>query len=207
MRRQGLKLMLIIMVFLAVIPSLKGGAIRPIHTQSTLHAARVLNATEIYAGQSVKIYTIINNPETWTLHNITCYFLIKPATRVSIVDALNITNISTTKYVFEGEEYVNITIEIKHVGPKTIFVHWVTVKFERKGSYDIVSGRIFGVRTKGELKEEFELGINDASIEVKEVLPEYPAEGTKEGSLLAFFVMVLLPLLIMGVINKIIKKP
>ncbi|GEM_PF-5340090 len=206
MRRFRLTLIIILTTFLMVAFKCQPTHIQSVSAQGVLHAARVLNATEIHAGQSIQIYTIINNPETWTLYNISGHFLIRPATKLTIVDALNITNVSVTRYVFEREEYVNVTFEIKYVAPQTTFIHWVVIRFGEEGTYSIVSSKISGVRVKGELKEEFELGINDASIEVKKYVPGYPPEGTKDGTLLAVFITILLPLIFMGGINKLIKE-
>ena len=177
-----------------------------IHSQMELHAARVLNATVVSRNEAVQIYTVINNPETWTLHNMTGYFIIRPAVKLIIVDVLNITNISTTRYEFVLEEYVNITFEIVSVKPQEKFIHWVIVRFGAEGIYNIISGEISGVRTKGELKEEFTLSVNNASIKVTGRTERYPPEGTKDATLLVILSTIYLPLVLIGSIGKISKR-
>lgn len=177
-----------------------------VYPQMELHAARVLNATTVHRNEAVTIYTVINNPETWTLYNITGYFLIRPAVKLSIVDFLNITNISTTRYEFELEEYVNITFEIASVRPQGVFIHWVIVLFRVEGTYNIISSKIIGTRTKGELKEKFELSVNNASIKVKGQVERYPSEGTRDATLLVLLVTICLPVVLIGSFGGVFRR-
>ncbi len=179
--------------------------------EQSMYAVRVLNATEITVGQAVKIYTIINNIETWVLYNISCWFLVKPYTGIDIVDMLNTSQV-TTKYVSEGEDFVNISVFIKKVDMKTRFIHWVVLRFKKNGTYDIISyntskvAMIHGTRVKGELIEEFNMTVNNASITVKNRPKPYPPEGTKNAYTAIIFVTLILPILIISLSNKIARR-
>ena len=179
--------------------------------EKQLYAVRVLNATRIEEGEAVKIYTIINNPETWILHNITCWFIVKPFADVEIVGMLKGSGV-TTSYEAEGEEYVNITIEIEKVDMKTRFVHWVVMRFKKNGTYEVISyaskkvASLTGTRTKGEFIQKFNLTINNASITVEKAPRPYPPEGTKYAYNYIVFITIVAPLLIISAANKIVWR-
>ena len=170
-----------------------------------MRVVRVLNATEIYKGSAVKIYTVINNPETWTLHNLSCYFLLKPYKEIDIVDFLNDSGV-ITKYKGKGEDYVNISISIERINMNSKLVHWVVVKFNKEGEYKIESSKLKGTRTKGELVEEFEIEINNASIKVNKKPKPTPPEGTKNGYLPVVLVTIFLPFASIAFSEKIFRK-
>ena len=179
--------------------------------EQSMYAVRVLNATEIYVGQSVKIYTIINNPETWALYNISCWFLVKPYTSIDIVDMLNTSQV-VTRYEAEGEDYVNISIFVKKIDIEIRFIHWIVLRFNKNGTYDIITynttkvAMIHGTRVKGELMEEFNMTINNASITVKNRPKPYPPEGTKNADVVVIFVTLILPILVISISNKIVRR-
>jgi len=197
-------MLLILILGLAAI-HLKMSNVHSSEIVNQMHAVRVLNVTEIYEGGAVKIYTVINNPETWTLYNLSCYFLVKPATEISVVSIVNESDVNTT-YDFEGEEYLNVSMFVERVGMESNFIHWIVLEFGKNGTYTVYSSKLRGIRAKGELKEEFEIQINNASIEVKKGVRGYPAEGTKDGSLFVIFATILLPFCIIGISNKITRK-
>lgn len=198
------KIVLIILIIGALLVHLNTNAARSSEIVNQIHAVRVLNATEIHEGEAVRVYTIMNNPETWTLYNLSCYFLIKPAVEIEVVSMFNISGINTT-HDFKGREYLNVSIFVKRVKMKSKIIHWVDLKFGKNGTYMIYSSKLHGIRVKGELKEEFELQINNASIEVKKGIRGYPPEGTKDGTLIVLFA-TLLPFCIIGISNKITRR-
>ena len=128
-------MVLVLLLILVAMPYRSSDAGRMGHLleYKRLHAVRVLNATTICRGKSVKIFTIIDNPETWTLHNISCFFIIRPAKGVEIVRWINVSG-AYTDYRLEGEEFANITMRIDLVGMKSKFIHWVVVRFRSNGT-------------------------------------------------------------------------
>lgn len=198
-------------LFLSMIPTPFNHSVGlEVHAQDQLYAVRVLNTTTAYINQPVAIYNIIVNPETWVLHNITFAFSIAPTEKatvsdIAIVDMINASGVTTE--IAYGTESILVRVFIENISMNTTFIHWIVVKFKVADNYSIITEEpISLVRTKGELKEEItDLGINDASIEVKEKPKPYPKEGTKDSTILVAIITIIAPLAIIVLSNKLLR--
>ena len=94
----------------------------------------------------------------------------------------------------------------------TRFAHWIALKFNRNGTYNILSYynkrvvAIHGNRTKGELIEEFNMSINNASITVKKRPKPCPSEGTKNAYPIVVIATIIMPLTFVALSNKIGRR-
>ena len=95
-------------------------------------AARVLNCTKIYVNKPVNLTTIINNPTTWMLKNIT--FSISLPLKTRIITILNSSLVNTS--IEETDEEIIVSVNITQINSQSIFVHWLIIQFEEKGDYE-----------------------------------------------------------------------
>ena len=174
-------------------------------TTENVTVIRVLNTTEIYEGEAVKIYTIIDNPGTWVLYNISCFLVLRPFVGVDVVDYLNESGV-TTEYETRGEEYCNFSISIKRINMSSKFIHWITLRFNKNGTYKIESSIITFTQVKGEIIAETKIEVNGARIEVRKKPRPYPPEGAICGYPIAIGITILLPLVCIFLLGRFIRK-
>jgi len=162
-------------------------------------AARVLNCTKIYVNKPVNLTTIINNPTTWVLKNIT--FSISLPLKTRIIMILNNSLVNTS--IEETDEEIIVSVNITQINSQSIFVHWLIIQFEEKGDYEIGGSDIEIIKQKGELTEKETIKCPAIKIHVYEQEREIPPEGERDATLEIILVMVALPLFSLVIADKI----
>jgi len=170
---------------------------------SDIIAMRVVNSTKIHIRDPVNISTIINNPTTWVLKNISFSYVIPLDTEIILV--LNNSPLVLTK-IEENEEGYKIQVNISRIDQNSIFVHWIIVKFKKEGNYNIGSSDIYFVKQKGELIERGTITCPSISFYVYKYERPVPKEGEVDFSALIMLVTVIIPISILASAHKIAAK-
>lgn len=169
---------------------------------SDLLGARVINSTNVYVNQPINLTTIIDNPTTWVLKNVS--FEIKLGKDIKFIDALNTSNVET--HVDESEEETTVRVNITIIPQNTKEVYWVVIKFTKEGDYTISESSVSFIKQKGELTEKGSITIPSITIKVSKKERQYPPEGSKDATIQILLVTILIPLIIIGIANKIAWK-
>lgn len=167
-----------------------------------IQAIRVVNSSSIHVLDPVNITTIIENPTTWTLKNIS--FSVTIPKDVKIISALNDSNTNTT-IIAEEDSYI-IKVNISTIKMSTSYIHWIIIKFTKEGEKEIGESTIKMAKQKGELIEEDTIICPAISLTVLKS-QKVPQEGTRDMSMFLIVVLIILPLGLMAISHKIAARP
>lgn len=171
--------------------------------QEEIIAIRIINTTTIHVGDVVNLSTVISNPTTWTLINIS-FFLILPSD-IIIISSFNESPIVETK-LHETEEGYNISAKISTIERHQVFAHWLIIKFKKDGIYEIPDSTITFRMKKGELIEEGTINCPAIMLKVQREIKRAPPEGKTDALFLIILTTILAPLGILAVADKIAAK-
>lgn len=167
-----------------------------------IQTIRVVNSSSIHVLDPVNITTIIENPTTWTLKNIS--FSVTIPKDVKIISTLNDSNTNTT-IIAEEDSYI-IKVNISAIKMSTSYIHWIIIKFTKEGEKEIGESTIKMTKQKGELIEEDTIICPAISLTVLKS-QKVPQEGTRDITMFLIVVLIILPLGLMAVSHKIAARP
>ncbi len=173
-----------------------------VYLDANIIGARVINSRSVYVNQPINLTTIIDNPTTWTLKNIS--FEIKLDTEINIISIENNSNVKT--YVEEGEEEILVKVNISLIQMKSRGSQWMIIAFKEKGSYSIGESVITFVKQKGELIESGRITIPTITINVLEQEKPYPEEGSRDATIAILLFTVIIPVIVISTAHKIAWK-
>ena len=169
-----------------------------------ISAIRIVNTTRVYIKQRINITTLISNPTTWILKNLSFSFTLPLETK--IIAVLNGTDdVKISSKIIEEEEYFTVKVNISMIPIHSVFAYWVIVSFNKTGEYKIGSSEITFVKQKGELEEEDTISCPEITIRVYEKQKPIPPEGEMDFSYGIIFFTIILPLIIMSIAHKIAR--
>lgn len=176
--------------------------ISKIHQVSDILGSRVINSSEVYVGNPINLTTIIDNPTTWVLKNIS--FEIKINEKIVIIEAKNVSNVMS--WIKETEEGYLVKVNITKIESSSKGVHWLIIKFREKGNYLIDESIVTFVKQKGELVMRDSITVPAITINVMEPRNPYPKEGTEDVTLPILLFTIILPIIIILGAHKIAWK-
>lgn len=160
---------------------------------------RVADKLVAMIGDNVTLYTIVYNPTTWSLANVSFWFLIPYDANPEVLyyDSGNgtITKVNRTRWGW------NVSVLFRPIVPQRLskWIHRVVVRFRAEAEFDIEGGRMVVGLSKGEYQAKFEFRLNDVHLRVvksRSSPPTPPPEG--RNSPLYFLLAVLIaPFLVM----------
>ena len=172
------------------------------YVTSDVLGARVINSTKVYVNQPVNLTTIINNPTTWTLKNIS--FEINLNKEVEVIEALNTSDVIT--HIEELEEEILVRVNITLIPMNSKGIQWIVIKFTKDGDYDIGESTVSFIKQKGELTEKESITIPTITINVLKPENPYPEEGSRDITIPILLITIIIPLAIIGISQKIAWK-
>ncbi|MGQ4891082.1 MAG: hypothetical protein ACP6IP_01200 [Candidatus Njordarchaeia archaeon] len=157
----------------------------------------------IYVDQSAELNLVIRNPSSYYLKNVSLYILF-PLEASLLANASSAETNITTDIVEEGK---NVSIMIPVIEKNSTYTLNFELKFSKTGTFEIVTSAIKAVKTKGEYREEITLELNNLVVTVaKKTSVPYPPEGTKDLTLIIILFLVIIPILVLKMGNKIAWK-
>ncbi len=157
----------------------------------------------VYTDENVNLSLVIRNPTNYILANTSLYIIFP-------LDTIFVKNISSHDTNISQElieEGYNVSLFIPIIGKNSSYSMVFEIKYQKVGTYNILTSDVSSVKVKGEYREEINLNLNDLTLTVtKKEKVNYPPEGTEDWTLIILLITLITPLTILFISHKIAWK-
>ncbi len=162
----------------------------------------VVNTSKVEVKDPFELLTIIVNPTSFTIKNLSFYILAPP-----YIEIINATNTSLARaFVKKTVERVNITIKIETIERNSTFIHKLVLISNSSGDVRFDYSEAHFTKVKGEYKLDALVTIPDKTIKVYSKIKAPPEEGHISEPEIIILGLIVLPLVAYILAPRIVSK-